>query len=65
MSATLQWAVAHLAGETMLTCGHVAATVAPLGDEVYCDQCMWGFEARLDQELALVADAAPQRELAP
>jgi hypothetical protein len=55
MSTKLQWAITHLAGETVLTCGHVVATVAEVGDEVYCEQCMWGFTAQLDQEIAAAA----------
>jgi hypothetical protein len=35
----------------------VVAGLRPLGDEYWCEQCMWHFIARLDQELAAVAEA--------
>jgi hypothetical protein len=60
MSAKLQWATAHLNSETVLTCGHVVATLAPLSDEVYCEKCILPFEVRLDQELEAVAEARRQ-----
>lgn len=50
MSAKLEWAAAYLNGETVLTCGHVVAAVADVGDAVYCEECMWPFEVRLNLE---------------
>jgi hypothetical protein len=56
MSAELQWAAAYLNGETVLTCGHAVAVVADVGDAVYCEECIWPFEVRLDQELAAAGE---------
>jgi hypothetical protein len=64
MAAKLQWVAAHVGQESILTCGHVVAGVHPLGTEVYCEQCMWGFTARLDQELAAVAAELRRRQQA-
>ena len=61
MSAKLQWAIAHLAGATVLTCGHIVAVVADVGDAVYCDECRGPVAVRLAPELAAAQDAADER----
>lgn len=61
MNAKLQWVAMQGDRESVLTCGHVVDGVRPLDAEAWCEQCMWGFIAQLDQEIAAAEDAARQR----
>ena len=61
MSAKLPWAVAHLNGATVLTCGHRVAARAAVGDAVYGEDCRWPFEIHRAQELpAALLDSVPR-----
>ena len=56
MSAKLVW----VQDDGTLTCGHDHRNgrAGPIDGEWYCEQCMWGFEAALDQAIAAAEEAA-------
>lgn len=65
MAASLQWVAAQVGTSSVLTCGHTVDQPLALGAEYYCEECMLGFTAQLDQELAAAAEQAAARASRP